>query len=101
MLHGLTYIALSSVLLFEGKHHDIRNAANIKDQTSRERVLRWIAKSIASDGEYASSLTTTPTTTAKATLTFPAKVWWVVVRAHLRPMANDNTLSLSLALLIE
>ena len=64
------------------------------------RIL-WIAKHIAIDGEHASWVTTTPNTIAKATLTFSAKVWWVVVRAHLRPMANDNTLSLSLALLIE
>uniref|UniRef100_M1DZ55 Putative plant transposon protein domain-containing protein n=1 Tax=Solanum tuberosum TaxID=4113 RepID=M1DZ55_SOLTU len=43
---------------------------------------------------------TTPTLITKASLSFPAKVWWVVVHAQLQPTANDNTLSPSLASLV-
>uniref|UniRef100_M1DAI0 Uncharacterized protein n=1 Tax=Solanum tuberosum TaxID=4113 RepID=M1DAI0_SOLTU len=48
---------------------------------------------IAIDGENAVWVTTMPTLITKALLSFPAKVWWVVVRAYLIPTANDNTLS--------
>ncbi|KAH0700826.1 hypothetical protein KY284_015041 [Solanum tuberosum] len=36
----------------------------------------------------------------KASLTFPTKVWWEIVRVDLRPSANDNILSPSLASLV-
>ena len=62
MLHGPGYMAPSSVGLFEGKHHDVTNATNMEEQASRERVLQWIAKHIAIDGEHASWVTTTPNT---------------------------------------
>lgn len=93
ILHEPKYIAPPSVGLFKGKHHEITNAANMEDQASREKVLHWIAKQIAIDGENKSWVITIPLTIAKATLTYPTKVWWVVVRSQLRPMANDNTLS--------
>uniref|UniRef100_M1DWZ4 Putative plant transposon protein domain-containing protein n=1 Tax=Solanum tuberosum TaxID=4113 RepID=M1DWZ4_SOLTU len=69
-------------------------------QSSRERVLRWIARKIAIDGENAVWVTTMPTLITKVSLSFPAKVWWAVVRAQLIPTANDNTLSSSLASLV-
>uniref|UniRef100_M1DQL5 Putative plant transposon protein domain-containing protein n=1 Tax=Solanum tuberosum TaxID=4113 RepID=M1DQL5_SOLTU len=59
-----------------------------------------IAKQIAIDGENAGWVTTTSTLITKASLSFPAKVWWAVVQAQLRPTANDNTLSPSLASLV-
>uniref|UniRef100_M1D9H8 Putative plant transposon protein domain-containing protein n=1 Tax=Solanum tuberosum TaxID=4113 RepID=M1D9H8_SOLTU len=65
--------------------------------SSRERVLHWIVRKIAIDWENAVWVTTTPTLIMKASLSFPAKVWWAVVRAQLRSTANDNTLSPSLA----
>ena len=70
MLHGPGYMAPSSVGLFEGKHHDVTNTPYREDQASRERLLRWVAKKITIDGEQASWVTTTPTTIAKASLTF-------------------------------
>ncbi|KAH0750769.1 hypothetical protein KY290_030001 [Solanum tuberosum] len=89
-----------AICLFEGKHHKVTSDATMEDQTSRERVLRWIAKQIAMDGENAVWVTTTPTLITKASLSFPAKVWWAVARAQLRPTANDNTFSPSLASLV-
>uniref|UniRef100_M1E0A8 Uncharacterized protein n=1 Tax=Solanum tuberosum TaxID=4113 RepID=M1E0A8_SOLTU len=53
ILYGPKYSAPSSVGLFEGKHHEVTSDAMIEDQNSRERVLRWIAKKIAIDGENA------------------------------------------------
>ncbi|KAK4726890.1 hypothetical protein R3W88_031807 [Solanum pinnatisectum] len=64
----------------------------MEDQTSQERVLRWIAKH--------HEVTTTLTLITKASLSFLAKVWWAVVQAQLRPTANDNTLSPFLASLV-
>ncbi|KAK4737284.1 hypothetical protein R3W88_000981 [Solanum pinnatisectum] len=72
----------------------------MEDQNSRERILRWIAKQITIDRENAVWVTKTPTLITKALLSFPAKVWWAIVRAQLRPTANDNTLSPSLASLV-
>ncbi|KAK4707234.1 hypothetical protein R3W88_033206 [Solanum pinnatisectum] len=69
-------------------------------QSFREKVLRWITKQIIIDGENLVWVTTMPTLIPKASLSFPAKVWWAVVRAQLRPTGNDNTLSPSLALLV-
>ncbi|KAH0679020.1 hypothetical protein KY284_020105 [Solanum tuberosum] len=85
---------------FEGKHHEITSDTMMEDQNSLERVLRWIAKQIAIDGENAVWVTTTPTLITKASLSFPDKDWWAIVRAQLRPTANDNTLSPSLASLV-
>ncbi|KAH0722909.1 hypothetical protein KY290_005575 [Solanum tuberosum] len=81
MLYGSEYSAPVSVGLFEGKHHEVTRDATMEDQTSRERVLPWIEKQIAIDGENAVWVTTTPTLITKASLSFPAKVWWAVVRA--------------------
>ncbi|KAH0706110.1 hypothetical protein KY285_010637 [Solanum tuberosum] len=100
MLHGLEYTAPASVGLFEGKHHEVTSDTTMEIQDSRERVLRWIAKQIAIDGENVVWVTTTPTLITKASLSFPAKVWWVVVRVQLRPTANDNALSPSLDSLV-
>uniref|UniRef100_M1D9B6 Putative plant transposon protein domain-containing protein n=1 Tax=Solanum tuberosum TaxID=4113 RepID=M1D9B6_SOLTU len=73
MLYGPEYSAPVSVGLFEGKHHEVTSDATMEDQTSRERVLCWIAKHIAIDGENAGWVTTTPTLITKASLSFPAK----------------------------
>ncbi|KAH0681201.1 hypothetical protein KY284_022286 [Solanum tuberosum] len=53
------YTAPTSVDLFEGKHHAVTSDTKMEVQSSRERVLRWIA----------------------------TKVWWAVVCAQLRPTA--------------
>ncbi|KAH0725171.1 hypothetical protein KY284_001036 [Solanum tuberosum] len=89
-----------SIDISEGKHHEVTSDTTMKDQISRERVMRWIARQIFVDGENAVSVTVTPTLITKASLSFPAKVWWAVVRDQLRPTANDNTLSSLLASLV-
>jgi len=53
IFYGLEYSAPASVGLFEGKHHEVTSDATMEDKTSRERVLRWIAKQISIDGENA------------------------------------------------
>lgn len=93
MLHGSEYIAPPSMRLFEGKHQEVTNAENMEDHASRERVLCWIAKQIAIDGEHERWITNMPITITKGTLTFPAKVLWDFIRAQLLPTANDNTFS--------
>ncbi|KAH0714986.1 hypothetical protein KY284_007891 [Solanum tuberosum] len=100
MLHGPEYSAPTSVDLFEGKHHEVTSDATVEIQSSREKVLRWIAKQIAIDGENVVWVTTMPTLIPKASLSFSAKVWWAIVCAQLRPTGNDNTLSPSLVYLV-
>uniref|UniRef100_M1DDW5 Putative plant transposon protein domain-containing protein n=1 Tax=Solanum tuberosum TaxID=4113 RepID=M1DDW5_SOLTU len=85
---------------FEAKHHEVTSDITMKINSSRETVLRWIAKQISIDGENVVWVTTMPTLIPKALLSFPAKVWWVVVHAQLRPIGTDNTLSPSLASLV-
>lgn len=60
ILHGPDRIAQSSVGLFEWKHYEVANAANMEDQASREKVLQWMANQIAIDGEHARWETTMP-----------------------------------------
>uniref|UniRef100_M1DD22 Putative plant transposon protein domain-containing protein n=1 Tax=Solanum tuberosum TaxID=4113 RepID=M1DD22_SOLTU len=100
MMHGPEYSAPSSVGLFEGKHHEVTSDTTMEIQSSRKMVLRWIAKQIAIDGENAVWVTTMLTLIPKSSLSFPAKVWWAIVRAQLRPTRNSNTLSPSLASLV-
>uniref|UniRef100_M1DF18 Uncharacterized protein n=1 Tax=Solanum tuberosum TaxID=4113 RepID=M1DF18_SOLTU len=78
MLHGPEYTTPASVGLFEGKYHAMTSETEMQDQSSRERVMRWIAKKIALEGENAA---------------------WVT-GSQLRPTGNDNTLSPSLASLV-
>uniref|UniRef100_M1DG46 Integrase core domain containing protein n=1 Tax=Solanum tuberosum TaxID=4113 RepID=M1DG46_SOLTU len=68
MLHGPEYTAPTSVDLFEGKHHAVTSDTKIEVQSSRERVLRWIASEITLDRENAVWVTTTPTLITKASL---------------------------------
>uniref|UniRef100_M1DZX6 Putative plant transposon protein domain-containing protein n=1 Tax=Solanum tuberosum TaxID=4113 RepID=M1DZX6_SOLTU len=100
MLHGSEYTASASVGLFKGKHHTVTSETEMEVQSSRERVLRWIARQIASEGENAAWVTETPVHITKASLSFPAKVWRAIVRAQLRHTDNDDTLSPSLASLV-
>ncbi|KAH0698466.1 hypothetical protein KY284_012681 [Solanum tuberosum] len=100
MMHVPEYSAPSSVGLFEGKHHEVTSDTTMEIQSSRKMVLRWIAKQIAIDGENAVWVTTMLTLIPKSSLSFPAKVWWAIVRAQLRPTRNGNTLSPSLASLV-
>ncbi|KAH0720055.1 hypothetical protein KY284_005085 [Solanum tuberosum] len=100
MLHGPEYSSPASVGLFEGNHHEVTSDTSMEIQSSREKVLHWIAKKIAIDRENVVWVTTMPTLITKASLSFPSKVWWAVVRAQLRPTGNDNTLYLSLVSLV-
>uniref|UniRef100_M1DR88 Putative plant transposon protein domain-containing protein n=1 Tax=Solanum tuberosum TaxID=4113 RepID=M1DR88_SOLTU len=100
MLHGPEYFAPAFAGLFEGKHHEVTSDTTMEIQSSQEKVLRWIAKQIAIDGENAVWVRTTPTLITKASLSFPAKVWWTVDRVKLRSTTNENTLSPSLASLV-
>uniref|UniRef100_M1DJQ2 Putative plant transposon protein domain-containing protein n=1 Tax=Solanum tuberosum TaxID=4113 RepID=M1DJQ2_SOLTU len=55
---------------------------------------------IATEGESIAWVSGAQVLTTKASLSFPAKVWWAIVCAQLRPTINCNTLSASLALLV-
>ncbi|KAH0709409.1 hypothetical protein KY284_010836 [Solanum tuberosum] len=100
MLHGLEYSSPASIGLFEAKHHAVTNEAEMKNQTSREHIMRWIASYIAIEKEAATWVSDSHLHIKKASLTFPTKVWWSIVRAQLRATRNDNTLSPSLASLV-
>uniref|UniRef100_M1DLY3 Putative plant transposon protein domain-containing protein n=1 Tax=Solanum tuberosum TaxID=4113 RepID=M1DLY3_SOLTU len=92
MLYGSEHSAPTLVDLFEGKHHEVTSDATMVDQTSRERVLCWIAKQIAIDGENVVWVITTPTLITKASLSFPTKVWNVANHLFGAKSAAVNTL---------
>ncbi|KAH0693111.1 hypothetical protein KY285_020208 [Solanum tuberosum] len=62
------YTAPASIDLFEGKHHAVTSDTKMEVQSSRERVLSWIASEIALDRENAVWVTATPTLITKASL---------------------------------
>uniref|UniRef100_M1DFB9 Integrase core domain containing protein n=1 Tax=Solanum tuberosum TaxID=4113 RepID=M1DFB9_SOLTU len=84
----------------KGKHHVVTSEAKMEVQSSREFTMHWIARKIALEGENGSWVIGLLIHITKASFSFPAKVWWVVVYAQLRPTGNDNTLSPSLASLV-
>ncbi|KAK4709856.1 hypothetical protein R3W88_004369 [Solanum pinnatisectum] len=51
------------------------------DLTSRDRVMRWIAGLIASEGENALWVAGAHMLITKTSLSFSAKVWWAIVHA--------------------
>ncbi|KAH0715018.1 hypothetical protein KY284_007923 [Solanum tuberosum] len=100
MLHDPEYSSSASVGLFKAKHHAVTSEAEMEDQTSRERIMRWISSYIATEKKAAVWVSDSHIHITKASLTFLAKVWWSIVRAQLRPTGNDNTLSPPLASLV-
>ncbi|KAH0698454.1 hypothetical protein KY284_012669 [Solanum tuberosum] len=95
MLHCLEYTAPTSV--FKGKYHAITSESEMEDPISWERIMRWIAGYFATESKAVAWVSDPHVPITKASLTFSAKVWWSIVRAQLRPIANENTLSPSLA----
>ncbi|KAH0650091.1 hypothetical protein KY284_030003 [Solanum tuberosum] len=96
MMYGLKYSTPASVGLFEGKHHEVTSDATMEDQNSQERVLRWIAKQIAIDGENVVWVTTTPTLITKASLSFLAKI----IATEMRDMVLNERAALPFPYLI-
>lgn len=88
-MHGPDYITLPSVDPFQEKHHEVTNATNMEDKSSQNRVLWCNTKMISIDGKHANWTATMLMSSAKATLTFPTKEWWAVVREKLRRTEND------------
>uniref|UniRef100_M1DLY8 Integrase core domain containing protein n=1 Tax=Solanum tuberosum TaxID=4113 RepID=M1DLY8_SOLTU len=72
----------------------------MEDPSLRECIMHWIGGYIATEGEMVAWLSESHVQITTVSLNFPAKVWWSIVRAQLRPTTNDNTLSPSLALLV-
>ncbi|KAH0714983.1 hypothetical protein KY284_007888 [Solanum tuberosum] len=83
MLHGPEYTTPASVGLFEGKHHTVTSESEIKDPTSRKRIMDWIVSYIATKGEAVTWVSDPHVQITKESLTFPANVWWSIVRAQL------------------
>ncbi|KAH0768934.1 hypothetical protein KY290_012915 [Solanum tuberosum] len=51
MLHGPEYATPASAGLFEGNHHAVTSESEMKDHTSQERIMHWIAHYIAIERE--------------------------------------------------
>lgn len=43
ILHGPMYTTPNFIGLFEAIHHEVKREEEIKDPTSRERIMCWIA----------------------------------------------------------
>ncbi|KAH0657825.1 hypothetical protein KY289_026573 [Solanum tuberosum] len=93
-MHGLECTTPTTVL-YEVRHRSVTSELEMSNLVPRERITRWIVGLITTDGQAASWVANPKLHITKASLSFPAKVRWVIVRAQLRPTGNDNTLSLS------
>uniref|UniRef100_M1DZG0 Putative plant transposon protein domain-containing protein n=1 Tax=Solanum tuberosum TaxID=4113 RepID=M1DZG0_SOLTU len=100
ILQGPEYTTPASIGLFEGKYHVVTSESEMEDPSSREHIMHWIAGYIATEREAVAWVSEPHVPITKTSLTFQAKVWWSIVRAQLLPIANDNTLSPSLASLV-
>ncbi|KAH0715133.1 hypothetical protein KY284_008038 [Solanum tuberosum] len=92
-LHGPEYNTPIVVGLYENCHHSVRIELEMSDHISHESIMRWIAWMITSDSEAASHVANPRLHITKTSLTFPAKVWWAIVRVQLCLTINDNILS--------
>ncbi|KAH0748165.1 hypothetical protein KY290_027397 [Solanum tuberosum] len=93
-MHGLE-CTTPTIVLYEVRHRSVTSELEMSNLVPREQITRWIVGLITTDGQAASWVANPKFHITKASLSFPAKVRWVIVRAQLRPTGNDNTLSLS------
>lgn len=78
-MHGPEYTTLTLVGLFDGKKHAMTSDTEMEDQTSRDRVMRWISGLITSEGVNAPWVADAQMLITKASLSFPAMVWRSII----------------------
>ncbi|KAG5619614.1 hypothetical protein H5410_004832 [Solanum commersonii] len=75
---------------FDYRWDIVRSGAFQRNSEQREAVILWLARYIATDGERAEWVTAPRLGIRKATLTFVAKFFWLLVRNRVSPTKADN-----------
>ena len=99
-LYGPTFDAIIRTRYYEHLHHATADEERMRNPTRRSKTQKWVAETIALEGENAPWVANSQQTITKASLKFAAKFWWAVVRSRLWPTTNDNTLHPTQAALV-
>ncbi|KAG5572101.1 hypothetical protein H5410_061867 [Solanum commersonii] len=75
---------------FDYRWDIVRSGAFQRNSEQREAVILWLARYIAADGERAEWVVAPRLGIRKATLTFVAKFFWLLVRNRVSPTIADN-----------
>ncbi|KAG5591674.1 hypothetical protein H5410_042188 [Solanum commersonii] len=75
---------------FDYRWDIVRSGAFQRNSEQREAVILWLARYIAADGERVEWVATPRLGIRKATLTFMAKLFWLLVRNRVSPTKANN-----------
>ncbi|KAG5599411.1 hypothetical protein H5410_030781 [Solanum commersonii] len=85
---------------FDYRWDIVRSGAFQRNSEQREAVIQWLAKYIAADGERAEWVAAPRLGIRKATLTFVAKFFWLLVRNRVSPTKADNQVTWDRAVMV-
>ncbi|KAG5596525.1 hypothetical protein H5410_037757, partial [Solanum commersonii] len=85
---------------FDYRWDIVRSDAFQRNSEQREAVIHWLAKYIAADGERAEWVAAPRLGIRKATLTFMAKFFWLLVRNRVSPTKADNQVTWDRAVMV-
>ncbi|KAG5619638.1 hypothetical protein H5410_004856 [Solanum commersonii] len=85
---------------FDYRWDIVRSGAFKRNSEQREAVILWLAKYIAADGERAEWVAAPRLGIRKATLTFVAKFFWLLVRNRVSPTKADNQVTWDRAVMV-
>lgn len=90
MLFYPQYHAPSSIAEFENMLGQAKNSLVMKDLVQQTSLLRWVVDQIVELGLEPARVTTYTKPIVKASLNFPTKFWWVIVRSYRLTLANNT-----------
>ncbi|KAG5579544.1 hypothetical protein H5410_050171 [Solanum commersonii] len=85
---------------FDYRWDIVRSGAFQRNSEQREAVIHWLAKYIAADGKRAEWVAAPRLGIRKATLTFVAKFFWLLVRNRVSPTKADNQVTWDRAVMV-
>ncbi|KAG5632509.1 hypothetical protein H5410_004226 [Solanum commersonii] len=85
---------------FDYRWDIVRSGAFQRNSEQREAVILWLARYIAADGERAEWVAAPRLGIRKATLTFVAKFFWLLVRNRVSPTKADNQVTWDRAVMV-
>jgi len=85
---------------FDYRWDCVRSGAFQRNAEQREAIILWLARYIAADGERAEWVATPRLGIRKATLTFVAKFFWLLVRNRVSPTKADNYVTWDRAVMV-
>uniref|UniRef100_M1DX05 Integrase core domain containing protein n=1 Tax=Solanum tuberosum TaxID=4113 RepID=M1DX05_SOLTU len=92
-LYGPSHTLPINTTKFDYRWDIIRSGAFQRNADQRETLLRWLARHLTTDGERAELVSSPHLGIKKSTLTFVAKLFWLLVRNWVSPTQADNVLT--------